>query len=84
MACCSLQRSMPLLLLAALVLLTCHADTAASSPRQQLKLQLPPVDPESKLFSRMAGLVVPHGYPLEEHFVETVSVCSWLYGWRKS
>jgi hypothetical protein len=35
---------------------------------------LPPVDPECKLYARMAGLVVPYGYPLEEHFVETVSL----------
>jgi hypothetical protein len=53
-----------------LLLLCLGTATAASAGLKQL---LPPVDPESKLYSRMAGLVVPHGYPLEEHFVETVS-----------
>eukprot|EP00878_Enallax_costatus_P019936 GHUV01021051.1.p1 GENE.GHUV01021051.1~~GHUV01021051.1.p1 ORF type:complete len:378 (+),score=78.16 GHUV01021051.1:184-1317(+) len=30
------------------------------------------VDPPPKLYERMADLVKPYGYPLEEHFVETV------------
>lgn len=57
-------------LLAILLLMLCHTADAASAA---LKQPLPPVDPECKLYARMAGLVVPYGYPLEEHFVETVS-----------
>jgi hypothetical protein len=56
-----------------LVLLLLHlSSTAAIAP--QVVNPLPPVDPECKLYARMAGLVVPYGYPLEEHFVETVSL----------
>ena len=59
---------------AVLVLLLCLLlHPAASAGLKQL---LPPVDPDYKLYSRMAGLVVPYGYPLEEHFVETVSLLS--------
>lgn len=48
--------------------------TRTVADRRGYKQQrLPPVDPESRLYARMAGLVVPYGYPLEEHFVETVS-----------
>lgn len=47
--------------------------STASAASAGLKRLLPPVDPESKLYARMAGLIVPCGYPLEEHFVETVS-----------
>jgi hypothetical protein len=45
---------------------------ASNRQQQQARMQLPPVDPESRLYDRMAGLIVPHGFPLEEHFVETV------------
>lgn len=55
-----------------LLLLLCHGTAAAAAASAGLKQLLPPVDPESKLYARMAGLVVPYGYPLEEHFVETV------------
>lgn len=62
---------MGLVLIVLLLLLTRTAAAAEQGGNtQQL---LPPVDPESKLYARMAGLVVPYGYPLEEHFVETVS-----------
>lgn len=56
--------------LAFLFLLLLLTRTEGGDNKQQ---QLPPVDPESRLYARMAGLVVPYGYPLEEHFVETVS-----------
>jgi hypothetical protein len=59
----------------ACLLMLLQTGTAAAAVSSQLLL--PPVDPESKLFSRMAGLVVPYGYPLEEHFVETVRVCGY-------
>jgi hypothetical protein len=69
----------------AILLLLCHGTAAAASAG--LKQLLPPVDPASKLYSRMAGLVVPYGYPLEEHFVETVSATDYKArstadGWR--
>lgn len=55
--------------LAMLLLLLLSSSAAASvGPNDQL----PPVDPESRLYARMEGLVVPYGYTLEEHFVETV------------
>lgn len=74
-------------LLAMLLLMLCHTADASSAALKQLlppvdtadassaaqKQLLAPVDPECKLYARMAGLVVPYGYPLEEHFVETVS-----------
>eukprot|EP00879_Flechtneria_rotunda_P018844 GHRR01019779.1.p2 GENE.GHRR01019779.1~~GHRR01019779.1.p2 ORF type:complete len:246 (+),score=79.21 GHRR01019779.1:214-951(+) len=66
------DRAALFLLLVAHAIAAALSGTVADHAIRGTGAWLAPIDPASKLFDRMAGLVVPYGYPLEEHFVRTV------------